>query len=165
MLVETLSDELIGVESTYETERNKPMPSLNHSIIQGNISFLLMLSYRTEYRITPEISLHLNGWNCVPDVAIFPLLTVDFRHDVIKFETVPLGVVEILSPTQNVEDLTTKAEMYFMKGVKSYWLILPTLENIYVFEDAYNYQIFTKKQLLQDKNLNIELNLEEIFKA
>lgn len=165
MLVETLSDELIGVESTYETERNKPMPSLLHSTIQANVIFELMQNYRKNYSIKSEISLHLNGWNCVPDVAIFPLLTVDFRHDIIKFETAPLGVVEILSPTQNVEDLTTKAEMYFMKGVKSYWLVFPTLENIYVFEDAYNYQIFTKKQRLQDKNLNIELNLEEVFKA
>jgi Uma2 family endonuclease len=105
MLVETLSHELNGIGATYELERGKTMPSLNHS------------------------------------------------------------VVEILSTTQNVEDLTSKAETYFLKGVQSYWLVIPTLENIYVFEDAYNYQIFTKKQILQDKNLDISIDLKDIFEV
>ena len=165
MLVQNAINEIIEAENNYETEREKLIPSLNHSVLQSNINFLLMLNYRDKYRIASEIALNLSGWNSTPDIAIFPSLSVDFRHDIIKFEQTPLGVIEILSPTQNIEELTVKAEMYFLKGVKSYWLVIPTFENIYFFEDAYNYHIFTKKDVLKDSNLSIELDLKEVFKS
>ncbi len=34
----------------YEIERGKPMPSLNHGIIQSNLCFAIQATYRKEYR-------------------------------------------------------------------------------------------------------------------
>jgi Uma2 family endonuclease len=40
-------------------------------------------------------------------------------NDKIRMEMPPLGVIEILSPTQTLNDLTDKAISYFAHGVKS----------------------------------------------
>ena len=61
--VETLSD--------YELERGKPMPSTLHSLVQGNIVYLLKSSYKN-YLVLPELSLtSADGKPLVPDIAIY----------------------------------------------------------------------------------------------
>jgi Uma2 family endonuclease len=165
MLVHEIITEIVEPQLSYQEERGKPMPSLNHGILQSNTTFLLMLNYRAQYRIITELSLLLDDWGSTPDIAIFEPIKIDFRRDTIKYQNAPLGVIEILSPTQTIQELSEKAEMYFLKGIKSYWLVIPTLENVYVFNDPFNYQIFTKKQRLQDEVLGIELDLSELFKA
>ncbi|MCB0577823.1 MAG: Uma2 family endonuclease, partial [Phaeodactylibacter sp.] len=68
--------------SEYETERHKPMPSLNHSIIQANLIRELGLSYKKKYRIASELSLDLSDWPSVPDICIYPKMPLDLRQDV-----------------------------------------------------------------------------------
>lgn len=46
--------EPVRERTDYEIERNKPMPSLNHAIIQGNLLFQLNLKYQIKYSILPE---------------------------------------------------------------------------------------------------------------
>ena len=76
----------------------------------------------------------------------------------------PLCAIEILSPTQSLSELLEKSEHYFLKGTKSYWLVIPEFENIYVYEQPFNYTIFRKTEILKDNNLNIELDSSKIFK-
>ena len=77
---------------------------------------------------------------------------------------VPLGVIEILSAKQDLTELMIKCSEYFSAGVKSYWLALPALKTIYVFYSPDEYVIYSGKDILQDKKLNIELDLVDIFK-
>ena len=101
----------------------------------------------------------------VPDIALYPS-SVAFipALDEVKMEEKPLGVIEILSPTQSLSELIEKSVKYFESGVKSYWLVLPALQNIYVFHAPGEYQMFTHKETLKDETLGIELNLKEVFK-
>jgi Uma2 family endonuclease len=84
--------------------------------------------------------------------------------DELRMTNMPLGVVEILSPTQSLTELITKSTEYFKAGVKSYWLALPDLKSIYVFSAPNEYEVFSKEELLMDVQLGIELPLKEIFK-
>jgi len=149
--------------SDYEIERNKPMPSLNHSIVQGNLITELNLRYRKIYSFASELSLDLSDWPSVPDLAIIPKRTLDFHNDQIKVKEAPLCVVEIISPTQSLNELTDKAREYFAHGVKSCWLVLLPLTTICVFSSPDDCAYFKADQTLEDKILGIVLPLKEVF--
>jgi Uma2 family endonuclease len=155
--------EHIQATSSYEEERGKPMPSLNHAILQRNLLFCLA-PYGQQYELLPEISVKIGDWEAVPDIGIFSLQEVDFQHDTIKMDTCPLCAIEILSPTQNLSDLTDKSEEYFLKGAKSYWLVLPQLQNIYVFNGLFSYKIYQKNDIVIDETMGIEIDLKNVFK-
>ena len=146
----------------YELERGKAVPSKNHSVIQNNLSGLFFMNYRKKYRFMSEISLELENWSSTPDLAIFPKMDIDFFHDEIKMTTVPLGVIEILSPTQGIQELSDKAERYFLKGVKSAWLVVPSLHSIAVYNSPYTFQMFSNG-IVKDEILDIEIDLNEVF--
>lgn len=149
--------------STYETERGKPMPSKNHAIVQGNLLFFIR-SIAKNYRVLPEINIDFPEKERVPDLAIYRHVAFTPGDDEIRMKEIPLSLIEILSPRQDIADLMIKRTEYFAAGVQSYWLVIPDLLTIYVFYAADDYDIFTRKERLRDRKLEIELNLEDIFK-
>jgi len=149
--------------SQYEIERNKPIPSLNHSLIQINIALALGPILKNRFRLASELSLDLQGWLSTPDLCFLPIRKIDPNNDIIKFDQEPLRVIEILSASQNPGDLVSKAYQYFEKGVKSCWIVIPSLTNIHVFSDPTTYEVYKSNETLVDKVLDIELPLEEIF--
>jgi Uma2 family endonuclease len=149
---------------SYEEERGKPMPSYNHGKLQTKIASFLDVNYGEEFDILSEISIKIDDWGATPDIGIFPLQKVDFQHDTIKMSVAPLCAIEILSPTQALSDLTEKAEMFFLKGSKSYWLVIPQFQNIYVFDGLFSYKMYQKNDILKDEKLGIEIDLKKIFK-
>lgn len=146
----------------YELERNKPMPSKNHGKIQTRLIIGLSKQIDPD-SILSEVSLELGEWLSTPDICIYPPSPLDVTNDEIRMEMPPLGVIEILSPTQTLNDLTDKAVHYFESGVKSCWLVLPTLKTIYVFSGSNQFEAFVQDELVKDKVLNIELPLTEVF--
>lgn len=151
-------------KSEYEIERGKPMPSKNHAIVQGNIYFLLRQKYEQRYRFMPEVSIVINEKERIPDIAIYHPMDFIPGSDEIKLNEVPFAAIEILSPKQILADLIAKSYDYFEAGVKSYWLVLPDLTSIYVFSEPGEYEVFAKKGMLHDAQLDIKLKLEDIFK-
>ena len=149
--------------SDYELERGKPMPDLNHSIIQSNMLFSLRVKTQKRFSILPEINVRLLKRDRVPDLAIYATLNFEPRHNQLVMTQPPLCAIEILSEMQKLSDLMTKNDEYFEAGVLSYWLVLPHLQSIYVFHTADEYDVFTRKDILKDKVLDIELDLGEIF--
>lgn len=156
-------EETQSYATNYETERNKPMPSYNHGSIQANLIFLLKLNYGKKYRPISELSLSLNDWFSVPDICLFKWKKLDTKNDTVKTVEPPLCAVEILSPTQSLTELLIKARNYFEFGVKSCWIVLPGLDNIYVFSAADDYSMFKKGEVLQDEVMGIELEVNLIF--
>lgn len=149
-------------KSIYELERNKPIPSKNHGKIQTRLIIALSKQINQD-SILSEVSLELCEWLFTPDISIYPATPLDVTKDEIRMENPPIGVIEILSPTQTLNDLTDKSYSYFAKGVKSCWLVLPTLKTIYVFSGATQFEAFVQDELVKDKVLNIELPLSEVF--
>ena len=116
---------------TYEEERGKPMPSLNHSIVQ--VRLILEFSKQTEF-IFSELSLEL-GYDKtrVPDLSIFASCSVDFRHDEVKVSDPPQTVVEIFSPQQPSQEVMAKLDEYFAFGIQSVWVVSPPLRHVTIF--------------------------------
>ncbi len=138
------------------------MPSEVHGYIQGRL-IARLYAYEDKYNILSELSLDLNDWGSVPDIAIYPKRNMNFREDRIEVTTPPLCAIEILSPSQSLQELVNKASLYFQHGAKSCWLVIPSLENIYVFSSPEHYNIFRSSQTLTDAALGLELELSKIF--
>jgi Uma2 family endonuclease len=154
----------VNETSQYEIERGKPMPSKAHSIVQVNIGTELNIHYRKQFRIMSELSLELEGWKSVPDLVIYPYFEMDFRHDEIRMTEPPLCAIEILSATQGILEISDKANQYFANGVKSCWIVIPQFKTVYVFSSADDYETYTGKDTLRDSVLDMELELEEVFR-
>lgn len=150
--------------SEYELERGKPMPSTVHSLVQGNLVYLLKANYNETYHIFPELSLDMPDKPSVPDIAIYPKFEIDLLHDVLKRNDVPLTTIEILSPSQSLDELVEKSYRYFELGIKSCWIVLPSMKAIAVYQTPGSYTFFNEADILQDNHLNIQLPLTDIFK-
>lgn len=159
--MEAITEEL----SEYERDRGKPMPSKNHAIIQSRLAGQLDVHYGETYTIMTEVKLDIPNTesNAVPDVAIYPVMAFDPLQDEMKMAQMPLGVIEILSPTQTDFELLEKIEKYFNAGVKSCWLVIPTFRLISVFSDRQTSKTFIEGQL-HDPVLNITLDLGRVFR-
>ena len=152
------------VKSEYELERDKPMPSKNHAIVQTNLVILLGTKYQGKYRALSEVSIVVSTKEKVPDIAIYPSMEFTPGEDETRLENAPLGVIEILSPPQSLTELIAKSTAYFEAGVLSYWLVLPGLRSVYVFKAPGEYELFAKEDKLEDPRLEVELELKDIFK-
>jgi Uma2 family endonuclease len=162
LLVESIAEE--KELSQYEIERNKPMPSRNHSIVQSTLSMELGMRYRKEYSFFSELNITMpTRPDTVPDIAIYPKMKIDFLHDVISMEEMPLTVIEIISSSQSNDDILAKFERYFFAGVQSCWLVQPSMKAIYVYSQIGKYQFFNDEMTLIDKLTGIELPLNEVF--
>ncbi len=149
----------------YVTERGKPMPSLNHGTVQANLIVAIANLYRGTYKVISELSLSLSEWPSVPDLSLYAYRPLDLRSDVTAMTEPPLCTVEIISPTQSLNELTDKARNYFAHGVKSCWIVLLPLGNIYVFSSPDEYQIFRAHETLHDIVLDISIPLSEVFET
>ena len=149
--------------SQYELERGKPMPSQNHSIIQLNLGFELKTRYRKQFRFMSEVNVEIAGRVMVPDIGIFPFAAADMTQDQIVVEQVPLTTIEILSPTQALNELVAKARAYFQAGVKSCWIVLPEQQGVFVYSSPGEYVYFYGKEVLRDSATGIELELVPLF--
>jgi Uma2 family endonuclease len=141
------------------------MPSKNHAIVQKNLIVFLEVNYGNQYSILSEINTQITSKERVPDIGIFSFVEFTPGEDEVRMTVMPLGVIEILSPTQDLASLISESAEYFNAGVKSYWLVIPDLRTIYVFNAPGEYQAFTQNdERLVDETLNIELEMKTIFK-
>jgi Uma2 family endonuclease len=148
----------------YELERGKPMPTTPHAIIQSNLVFELRSRYCRQYRILSELTLDTPPNGSTPDVVIYPYFDADFTKDYpAKRPDAPLVTVEIQSPSQSLDEMVDKANVYFAFGVTSCWVVQPRVEGVFVFTQPNQYQFFHHDDILRDPNLGIELNLGEVF--
>ncbi len=149
--------------SEYEMERGKPMPSRNHALVQSCMTVAFM-RYDDKLSILPEFSLELDGQPFVPDISVYRRLQdVSALHDEIKGTEPPLLAVEILSPTQPLDDLVQKAEAYLEAGVEACWLVQPSLQNITVFLPGQRPLTYTAGEV-SDPGTGITVQLEEVFR-
>jgi Uma2 family endonuclease len=154
--------ETTNIKSDYELQRGKPIPSKNHAFVQTRLIVAFATQFE-QYQVLSELSLELKSSEKVPDLAIFENIEFTYNQDEIRVSQIPISVIEILSPTQNLTELLVKAHAYFDNGIKSYWLVLPALRSIYVFSSALESEVYTHKDILKDDALGIELELKGIF--
>ncbi|MDD2814739.1 MAG: Uma2 family endonuclease [Thiotrichaceae bacterium] len=136
-------------------------PSMNHSRLQVALgaAFLGL----NNYAVYSELSIDIQGKEFVPNIAIYPMQPINLLNDKISVSEPPLLIVEILSPTQNIQELLDKFKIYFEFGVQSCWLLLPISHAITVFNNLEETPLTYANDKVIDKALGITLNMNKIF--
>jgi Uma2 family endonuclease len=70
--------------------------------------------------------------------------------------------IEILSPKQGSYDILEKFKIYFASGIKSCWLVEPSIETIAVYSALEQRINFVSDQVI-DETLGIQLPMTAIF--
>lgn len=148
--------------SDYEIERNKPMPNIIHGAVQTAISVLLKALYGNKFMFISELSLDSTPPS-TPDICIYPKRKLDVRTVTAREKEVPLTTIEIISPSQSVNELMHKAwDIYFPLGVNSAWIVVPELKGIHiVLPDDTNF--FFNTGMLTDPATGIEIPVTQVF--
>ncbi len=94
----------VSVSSTYELERNKPMPNRIHGLIQARLIFLFYLAYQNKYQFVSETSLDIT-----PDICMFPIKQLSLKNAAARETEAPITTIEIQSPLQSIDELINKA--------------------------------------------------------
>ncbi len=105
--------------------------SLNHSYLCGQILQRLMQNEA----VAPLPSLTLNiGNGITPDISVFPqeMVKPNFLRDIPRFPKMPLLAIEVVSASQNIQDLLEKAQLLVANGVKAVWTIEPFGNTVFV---------------------------------
>ena len=150
-----------GLAEDYEKERGKPMPSLNHGVVQAKFSFALISACQDRYLVGSEITLGTEP-PLTPDLVVTGGRQLDWLRDEIRLTEAPLTAIEIVSPSQSVNDFIPRIESYFRFGVRSVWLVHPPLKQVIVFGPDYDPKVINEG-LIVDPALDVRIALEEIF--
>ena len=162
-LANVLLSEKQDYETEYLLERGKPMPSLYHARLESRLSNAL--SRFEQYETLIELSVDFQPKKSTPDVCLFPKSEPDdWLSDQISVKQPPLLTIEILSPTQAMEELKDKIfDIYFPSGVKSCWIVVPMLKMIAVFTPNRGVTNYIAG-IVKDPVLDIEVDMKDIFR-
>ena len=118
-------------ERSAEQEEEQDMPSFNHSYVCAEIQ--AQLYDNKAIKALPELTLEI-GKGLTPDLSIYPKekIAPNFLKDYSKYPEMPLLAIEIISATQNIQDLLEKAEVLIAHGIKTVWTVEPFTNTIFV---------------------------------
>ena len=115
-----------------EPETEEPsMPSFNHSYICNRL--LQQLFTNDQIEALPELTLNIEK-GLTPDISIYPKenVTPDFLNDYAKYSEMPLLAIEVISTSQNIQDLLDKSKVLVKHNVKAVRTIEPYTNTIFV---------------------------------
>ncbi len=149
-------------EADYETERNKPKPNITHAAVQAVLITFLRLHYGSQYLFVSEVSLATSP-SSTPDLCVFPKRKIDIKTATAKETEVPITTIEIISPSQSINEMMHKAwDIYFPIGVQSAWIVVPELKAIQLLLPNDEQQVFYKG-MLTDPATGIQIDIEKVF--
>jgi Uma2 family endonuclease len=158
--------------------------SLYHSSTQTNLANLLFNDDRFVVLIelsldTGQIDLSQFGLKTktemIPDLCIYkrqpepkpkqPTLPKRLNTDILRVSKMPTLAIEVLAPSQSVNELLMKFDGYFALGIQSCWLVMPALEEVKVYSQQSSYKTFDTQRDTEvtDEVLDINLPIKKIF--
>ncbi|MEZ4707762.1 MAG: Uma2 family endonuclease [Caldilineaceae bacterium] len=153
-----------------EEQEFDDMGSYNHSLVQGNLAYLLR-KY-SSYSAFIELSLDVARLDksqfpnitseLKPDVCAYPRRAV-VDLDLLTVTEMPELAIEVVSPRQGVLSIVEKFQAYFALGIKSCWLVEPITAIVRVYHPNQEPTTFAGGNII-DKTVNIEMPLDEIFR-
>jgi Uma2 family endonuclease len=107
------------------------MPSLNHSYVCSRILRQLFADARIE--ALTELSLDIDN-GLTPDICVYPAECIhpNFSRDVSKLQQMPILAIEVISASQNIQDILIKSERLVRAGVKAAWTVEPFTRTVFV---------------------------------
>ncbi|RKZ91405.1 MAG: hypothetical protein DRR19_07285 [Candidatus Parabeggiatoa sp. nov. 1] len=151
----------------YQQDGIQQVGSLNHSLAQARITTLL--SNNDKFTTFIELSLDASQIDLSqfglkakeelkPDICLYPntVWFSDGLTDTIKMSEMPLLAIEIISPTQGINEI-------FALSVKSCWLVVPAIKSVTVYSQPTHFKTFADEGEIIDNALDIRLPLKMIF--
>lgn len=148
--------------SDYELERGKPLPSKRHAIIQTKL-VVMLAGYNDRFQIATELNVVLGGKKYVPDICLYSADASDWAQEELEMTIPPVMTVEILSPSQDLKDLLTKAKDYLAHGVRSAWVVHPRLSAIIVLAPHAKPRFYSEGSLT-DEATGVNVDVEAVFR-
>lgn len=145
-------------------EPPKPGRSWNQALVQARLLTALHRLSGSSFAVLPSLTLIVEGEELTPDLSLFVGVVERMKHDVAATPDLPLAVVLILSSNRAFDAQVQVAEVYLAAGVRSCWLVEPTLRTIFVTNTRGVYQSFDRFQTLYDPATSIELELAPLFR-
>ena len=149
--------------SDYERERGKPRPDVAHSLTQPRLAYALSGVEATP-TILSEVDLVLDGRKIVPDLSVYPKGQLNWTRDEPYLTTPPLLALLIATTGKPLADLGETARFLLDAGVRSCWLVQPTLRTITVFGDGGRSKTHSEGRI-SDPATGIEVSLEDVFRG
>jgi Uma2 family endonuclease len=123
-----MTEEAIELKQEEEIEE---MPSFNHSYIC--LQTILQLNQNPDIIPLPELTLDVDK-GLTPDISVYPKEKIkpNFFEDITKYPEMPTLAIEIISASQNIQDLLSKAKLLVRNGVKAVWTVEPFTNTVFV---------------------------------
>ena len=149
---------LAELEEIAVEPEEREMPSLNHSFICAEI--IEQLLENKSVRALPELTLNI-GNGITPDISVYPRdkIKPDFWKDVSRYPEMPILAIEVISASQNIQDLLDKSTMLAANGVKVVWTIEPFTNTIFVTTKD-GIKKFTNQEIVSE---GIKVDFQKIF--
>jgi Uma2 family endonuclease len=122
---------LAEVEEIIVEEVERETPSFNHSFICAEI--MEQLYENKKIKALSELTLDIDE-GITPDISIYPKEQIkpNFSRDITRYPEMPILAIEVISASQNIQDLLIKADDLVEKGVRTVWTIEPFTNTIFV---------------------------------
>jgi Uma2 family endonuclease len=146
-------------DTEFPSEKHgEKMPSLNHSYIC--VQILRQLLRNDSLQPMTELTLNI-GNGLTPDICVYPKEKIrpNFFRDINKFQEMPLLAVEIISPSQNIQELLEKASNLVNYGVKSVWTVEPYSRTVFVTTEK-GEELYREQELESE---GIRVDFGEVF--
>lgn len=93
----------------------------------------------------------------------YPRVPLELIHEPAKRSEAPLLTIDIQSPYQSMDEMVEKTERYFAFGVKSCWIVVPSIQAVLVYNQPGHYKFLHNDDLLTDPVIGIELPMLAVF--
>lgn len=134
--------------------------SMLHAVVQANLVHEFKKSEK--YRPCIELSILIEENEHKPGISIYPCVEIDKWHDIIKMTELPAAAIEIVSPTQSVQDVVNKIEIYLNTGIRSCWLVQPYPTYVTIFNENRQEKTFADGSVTDD-HLSISIPITAIL--
>ncbi len=141
------------VEIIEQVEEVEEMPSFNHSYIC--LQTILQLNQNPDIIPLPELTLDVEK-GLTPDISVFPKDKVkpNFFEDITKYPDMPTLAIEIISASQNIQDLLTKAKLLVRHGVKAVWTVEPFTNTVFVTDKIGEKRLHN--QIIESEGISVD---------
>lgn len=151
---------LEDVAETYFQERGKPMPGTEHARCQARLIGQFLQS--TTHEVLSELNLELDGYRCVQDLCVYRKEDEAALRNLAWVTLPPQIAVEIISPSQTIDEMTAKIDQLLAHGVPSVWFVLPFARVITIYQKAAPL-ISCTAGILADPVTGVKVHVDEVF--
>lgn len=104
-------------------------PSINHSYICRKI--IIQVEQTQHWEAWPQLTLDI-GQGYIPDVCIFPkdAIKPDLTNDSTKCTVIPTVAIEVLSPSQGMQELVDKSGILVAGTIPCVWVVDPYMKSV-----------------------------------